>query len=460
MLMSETPKKVVISGAGLVGSLLAIALKKRGHDVTLFERRPDMRENSNDVGRSINLIVTAKGIKTLVTLGLWEEVKSITVPVTGRMMHSVSGDTTYQPYGKDDTECNYSISRGKLNILLMNIAEREGISIKFRSPLMEVDFDKKCVFFEGHDKMKYDLLFGTDGAGSATREKMMEKIGANAEAKIHPLGADYKEMLMPANKDGSYPMEKHALHIWPRGNHMLMALPNQEGSFTMTLYMPSDWYKKYSSPESVEEYFKEFYPDAIPLMPDFKSEFMDNPQGFLGTLRCSPWVYQDQVCLMGDAAHAIVPFFGQGMNCGFSDIQFLLDQIEQNGDDWSSTFEKYNDHQKKNGDAVADLSLENFVEMSDKVGDEKFLLRKKVEHTLENAFPDKFRSRYAMTTYTLIPYHKVIEAGKVQSKILDSICDKVTSIDDINMSEAEKLIDEHFVPWLQQEGIKLERYNP
>ncbi|TNF25738.1 MAG: hypothetical protein EP319_15660 [Deltaproteobacteria bacterium] len=195
-------------------------------------------------------------------------------------------------------------------------------------------------------------------------------------------------------------------------------------------------------------------------MPDFKSEFMDNPQGFLGTLRCSPWVYQDQVCLMGDAAHAIVPFFGQGMNCGFSDIQFLLDQIEQNGDDWSSTFEKYNDHQKKNGDAVADLSLENFVEMSDKVGDEKFLLRKKVEHTLENAFPNKFRSRYAMTTYTLIPYHKVIEAGKVQSKILDSICDKVTTIDDIDMSEAEKLIDEHFVPWLQQEGIKLDRYNP
>lgn len=458
--MSETPKKIIVSGAGLVGSLLAISLKKRGHDVTLYEKRPDMRLDTNDAGKSINLIVTAKGIKTLVSQDLWEEVQKITVPVTGRMMHSVAGKTVFQPYGKDDSECNYSISRGELNILLMNLAEKEGIKINFNSPLMELDLDNKCAFFEGHDKEGYDLIFGTDGAGSATREKMMEKLGDAGEAKIHPLGADYKEMLMPSNADGTYPIEKHALHIWPRGNHMLMALPNQGGSFTMTLYMPTDWFKEYDTAEKVEGYFKEFYPDAIPLMPNYKEEFKDNPQGFLGTLRCNPWVYKDSVALLGDAAHAIVPFFGQGMNCGFSDIQYLLDQIDLNGNDWSKTLEEYNKHQKLNGDAVADLSLENFIEMCDKVGDDKFLLRKKVEHTLENAFPKKFRSRYAMTTYTLIPYHKVIEAGKVQAKVLDKICKKIDSIDDLDLKKAEKLIDKHFVPWLEEENINLKRYNP
>ena len=333
--MGESPKKIIVSGAGLVGSLLAISLKKRGHDVTIFEKRTDMRLNSKDAGRSINLIATAKGIKTLVSQGLWEEVQRITVPVTGRMMHSVEGETTFQPYGKDETECNYSISRSELNILLMDIAEREGIKINFNSPLMELNFENKFAFFDGHDKVSYDLIFGTDGAGSVTRNKMMEKLGDNGTAEIHPLGADYKEMLMPANADGSYPIEEHALHIWPRGNHMLMALPNQGGSFTMTIYMPTEWFNEYNTPEKVENYFKEYYPDAIPLMPDYKEEFNDNPQGFLGTLRCSPWVYQDQVALLGDAAHAIVPFFGQGMNCGFSDIQYLLDQIDLYGDDWA-----------------------------------------------------------------------------------------------------------------------------
>jgi kynurenine 3-monooxygenase len=458
--MGESPKKIIVSGAGLVGSLLAISLKKRGHDVTIFEKRTDMRLNSKDAGRSINLIATAKGIKTLVSQGLWEEVKRITVPVTGRMMHSVEGETTFQPYGKDETECNYSISRSELNILLMDIAEREGIKINFNSPLMELNFENKFAFFDGHDKVSYDLIFGTDGAGSVTRNKIMEKLGDSGTAEIHPLGADYKEMLMPATADGSYPIEEHALHIWPRGNHMLMALPNQGGSFTMTIYMPTEWFDEYSTPEKVENYFKKYYLDAIPLMPDYKEEFKDNPQGFLGTLRCSPWIYQDQVALLGDAAHAIVPFFGQGMNCGFSDIQYLLDQIDRYGDDWAETLKEYNKHQKLNGDAVADLSLENFVEMCDKVGDDSFLLRKRIENKLENAFPKKFRSRYAMTTYTLIPYHKVIEAGKVQAKVLDVLCSKISNIDELDLERAEELIDQHFVPWLKSEKIELTRYTP
>ncbi|MCO4794918.1 MAG: FAD-dependent monooxygenase [Bacteriovoracaceae bacterium] len=457
--MSEQPKKIIISGAGLVGSLLAIGLKKRGHDVTLFEKRPDMRKNLKDQGRSINLIVTAKGIKTLASCNLWDAVKEITVPVNGRMMHSIAGEMTYQPYGKDDSECNYSISRGELNVLLMNKAEEAGVKIHFNSPLLDISLSRKCAYFDGHNCLSYDHLFGTDGAGSPTRDALIEKMGDKATFKMHPLGADYKEMQMPSDPNGDYSIEKNALHIWPRGNHMLMALPNQGGSFTMTLYMPTDWYEKYKTPESVEGYFKEFYPDAIPLMPNFKKDFLENPQGFLGTVRMNPWVYEDQVALLGDAAHAIVPFFGQGMNSGFSDIQYLLDQVDKNKDDWKATMTSYQDHQKLNGDAVADLSLENFTEMCDKVGDENFLFRKKVEHKIENSFPSKYRSRYAMVTYTLIPYHKVVEAGKIQSKILDEVCKGISSPDELNLDLTEKLIDEKLTPWFKQEGIKLERYH-
>ncbi|MFL5785438.1 MAG: FAD-dependent oxidoreductase [Bacteriovoracaceae bacterium] len=456
--MRESPRKIIVAGAGLVGSLLAIALKKRGHDVTVFEKRPDMRKQTLSAGKSINLIITAKGVRPLQNLNLWETVKKITSPVTGRTMHSKSGDLAYQPYGKDPTECNHSVSRAELNCLLMSEAEKYGVKIVFDSALKSVDVKNKRATFEGGDSLSYDLLFGTDGTGSAARQAIIDSLGTKAEYKVEPLGTDYKEMTMPA-KNGKYVMDENSLHIWPRGNHMLMGLPNKDGSFTMTLYMPKDWFEELKSPAAFENYFKNNYPDAVPLMPEFVKEYESHPQGFLGIVRMRPWIYEDQMALLGDAAHAMVPFFGQGMNSGFSDVQYLLDQMDAHPGDYPMILKNYEAHQKPNGDAIADMSRENFSEMCDKVGDESFLLRKKVEHKLETTFPEKFRSRYGLVTYTLIPYHLVKEVGIIQDQVLDELTRGINKIEDLNLDRALQLIDEKIVPWFRSRNLSPERYS-
>lgn len=453
----DKPQKIIVAGAGLVGSLLAIALKKRGHEVFIFEKRSDMRVGKLSAGRSINLIITAKGIRPLKQLGLWDTVKKITSPVTGRTMHSMEGALAYQPYGKDPTECNHSVSRGELNCLLMDEAEKCGVKIAFQSPLKTLDLDKKVAIFENGETLSYDLLFGTDGTGSAVREKMIEALGTKAEYKVEPLGTDYKEMTMPA-VNGKYVMDEHSLHIWPRGNHMLMGLPNKDGSFTMTLYMPHEWFEKYKTAEAFGEYFKKFYPDAVSLMPDFAHEYVANPQGFLGIVRMKPWIYKDQIALLGDAAHAMVPFFGQGMNSGFSDVQFLMDQMDAHPNDYQMILQKYEESQKPSGDAIADMSRENFSEMCDKVGDAKFLLRKKVENKLEKTFPEEFRSRYGLVTYTLIPYNLVKEVGVLQDQVLDLLCENLSDPDALNLDMAHKLIQEKITPWFHEKGLSPERY--
>jgi kynurenine 3-monooxygenase len=457
----EAPKKVIIAGAGLVGSLLAIALKKRGHEVVIFEKRPDMRRANLSAGKSINLILTAKGIKPLTRLGLWEKVRDeITSPVVGRMMHSKAGEQAFQRYGKNDTECNFSISRAEMNKFLMTEAEKVGVQIFFESSLKSIDFENKMAFFENGESLTYDLLFGTDGTGSAVRNSLIQKLGSEASYKVEPLGTDYKEMTMPADAAGKYVLDEKSLHIWPRGNHMLMGLPNKDGSFTMTLYMPKDWFKEFDTPEKLENYFKDNYADAIPLMPEYVKEFFANPPGFLGIVRMRPWVYKDQVALLGDSAHATVPFFGQGMNSGFNDVQFLMDQMDKFGNDFKTIFENYNAFQKLEGDAVADLSLENFKEMCEKVGDEKFLLRKKVELKVETTFPEKFRSRYGQVTYTLIPYHLSKEVGVIQDQILDQLCSGISSPDQVDLKLAEKLIDEKILPWFKAKNLTVARYQP
>lgn len=453
----EKSRRIIVAGAGLVGSLLAIALKKRGHEVIVFEKRSDMRKAGSLAGKSINLIVTAKGIKPLKDLGLWDNVRKITSPVTGRTMHSKAGELAYQPYGKDKTECNHSVSRSELNCLLMDEAEKCGVKIHFNSPLKSVDLKKKITQFENNDALSYDLLFGTDGTGSQVRQAMIEVLGGKAEYHVEPLGTDYKEMTMPS-QNGSYEMDENSLHIWPRGNHMLMGLPNRDGSFTMTLYMPKNWFEEFKSPNAFREYFRTNYPDAVPLMPDFEKEYEQNPQGFLGTVRMKPWIFEDQIALLGDSAHAMVPFFGQGMNSGFSDVQFLLDQMDTHPDDYQTILRNYNTTQKSAGDAISDMARENFVEMCDKVGDEKFLLRKKVEHKLETMFPDKFRARYGLVTYTLIPYHLVKEVGVIQDEVLDELCKGISKVDDLDLKKAVVLIDEKVVPWFKARDLSPERY--
>lgn len=453
----EAKKHIIVSGAGLVGSLLAIALKQRGHEVQLFEKRPDMRRASVGAGKSINLIITAKGIRPLVQLGLWETVKKITSPVVGRTMHAKTGELAFQPYGKDPSECNYSVARGELNRLLMTEAEKAGVKITFEAPLTDLDLAAKTARFGDAPAQTYDLLFGADGTGSATREALIRALGEKAQYNVEPLGTDYKELTMPA-RSGTWAMDQSSLHIWPRGNHMLMGLPNQDGTFTMTLYLPKAWFEEFKSPAAFKHYFETNYPDAVPLMPEYEREYQANPQGFLGIVRMKPWTYGDRVALLGDACHAMVPFFGQGMNSGFSDVQFLLTAMDEHPNDYATIFQRYGDLQKLSGDAIADMSRENFSEMSEKVGDATFLLRKKVEHKLENVFPTKFRSRYGLVTYTLIPYHLVKEVGVLQDQVLDELCQGLSSVDALDLHRAEALLDQKIVPWFRSHQLSTERY--
>ena len=451
-------KTILISGAGLVGSMLAIALKQKGHDVCIFEKRKDLRASKESAGKSINLIITAKGIKALRDAEIYDVVEKITTPVYGRMMHSLEGELTYQPYGRDDSEYNLSVSRGELNCLLMDKAQELGVKIKFQESLESIDFEAKKASFTSISEASYDLFFGADGAGSQTREELKRVYGAGMNDTMTSLGVKYKELYMPAAKDGGYPMDKKCLHIWPRGEHMLMALPNTDGSFTMTVYLPDAMMESTDTLDKADTYFKEYYTDSIEFMPDYAEQFIENPAGFLGVLKCHPWVYEDSVCLLGDAAHAIVPFFGQGMNTGFSDVSFLISAFDRHPNNISLAFKEYNDFQKLNGDAIADLSVENYQIMSAKVADEKYLLRKKIEHQLENTFPHKYRSRYGMVTYTLMPYHHAKAAGEVQNEILEQLVSDISDASELNLKRAEELIDAKLIPFMNQHQLDIARY--
>jgi len=454
----------VIVGAGLVGSLLAITLKKRGEDVILFERNTDMRLEELGAGRSINLIITSRGLNAVKKVGILEDVLALTIPVTGRMMHSREGEQTYQPYGKDPSECNFSVSRAELNKLLMTKAEEVGVEIIFGHSVHKIDVDKDEIYFTGPSKIerteKFDRIYGTDGANSAVRKELLKLIPDSKES-MDLINADYKELFMPATTSGDYAIEKNALHIWPRGNHMLMALPNLDGSFTMTLYLPREGensFENLKTKDDLQKYFSENYADSIPLMPNYKEDFFENPQGILGTVRANPWNFSDRICLLGDAAHAVVPFFGQGMNSGFEDVTCLMDCIERSDGNWKIAFDSYSAEQKPNGDAIADMAIENFEEMSDKVGDERFLFFKKVENELQKKFPEKFRSRYGMVVYTLVPYSYAKEAGNVQWEIIEEISVEKTDLESIDWDHASELIDERLVPFQKKHEVHLDRY--
>lgn len=448
-------KQSVVAGAGLVGSLWAIYLSRLGHDVRVIEKRADMRKNILDGGRSINLIITSRGIRALKDVGLWEEVKQITSPVFGRMMHALNGELTYQAYGSDERECNYSVSRAELNKTMISLAEREGVTFSFECELREVDFKKKAIQ-TSKGEMKYDLLFGTDGAGSVVRREL-GRVLPNFQEETEWLGADYKELLMPMASDGKYPMNERALHIWPRGSHMLMALPNLDESFTMTVYLPSEMSEKLKSRNEVKEHFETYYRDALDLMPNYLDQYEENPLGKLGTVRCYPWVYEDSVALMGDAAHAIVPFFGQGMNAGFEDCSALWDFLKDNDNDWKKSLGLYQETQKKNADAIAQMAIENYEEMKSKVGDQAFLARKHIEHDLEVLYPEYYKSRYGMVTYTLVPYSECLNVGKIQKRIIDQIVEGSLSPKDASV---RGLIEHELGPYLKQKSLCLNRYPP
>ncbi len=452
----QDPSKMTVVGAGPVGCVLAMLLAKHGFDVDVFEMRPDMREASAEGGRSINLVLTDRGLRALEMFGLRDKVLEITVPVLGRMMHSVDGELSFQPYGKDESECNYSVSRSKLNEFLLDAAEEMGVTIHFNQTCVGADFDTGTLHFEDASSVDAGVIFGADGAPSAVRSALVEQ--GVADENVEMLDYGYKELVFPAGDEGGYAMAGHALHIWPRGDHFLMGLANLDGSFTGTIYLPwtgENSFEELCDEASVRAFFEEYYPDAIPLLgEDFEEEFLSNPNGKLGTVRCKPWHLEDRVLLVGDAAHGIVPFFGQGLNCGFEDC-VVLDELMSGTDDLAQAFATYDSQRKPDTDAIADMALENFVEMRDKVADPDFLLKKAVEHRLENELTDIYRSRYAMVMYSAIPYRVAYEIGEVQQELLDELCADIDDAEAADLERAREFIEENLVPMYDRYDVDL-----
>lgn len=417
--------KATIAGAGLVGSLLAIYLRKHGHEVNVYERRPDMRDTSIPAGRSINLAMSDRGLRALDGVGLGDEIRKICIPMHGRMVHTLSGDVNFQPYGKPGQYIN-SVSRGELNKLLMTEAEKAGAYIYFNQRLTNVELAKARMHFtdmanhvESH--VDADAVFGTDGAFSAARMQLMVNTDRFNYSQTY-LEHAYKELtILPIN--GEFAMDPNALHIWPRGGYMLIALPNIDKTFTCTLFFPYEGEESFAALDSVAKaraFFEKVFGDALSLMPDFDEEWQHNPVSSLVTVRCLPWHYQDKLLLLGDAAHAIVPFYGQGMNCGFEDCTVLNKLLENNGD-LHIVFEQFEQLRKPNGDAVAELALGNFIEMRDKVADPMFVLRKKIEARFTEKHPKLWLPLYSMVTFSDIPYADALKLGQWQNGIMEKV---------------------------------------
>jgi kynurenine 3-monooxygenase len=421
-------KNIVIIGAGLVGSLLSVYLRKRGHTVRLFERRNDMRKAQTEAGRSINLALSDRGLLALEKVGLVEEIKKIAIPMHGRFIHNLDGTTAFQPYGKEGQFIN-SVSRAELNKKLMDLAEQQGVDIFFNHRCSQVDWKQNEIEFIDTSNgdtidIDADIIFGADGAFAASRlqhQLQHDKF----DYQQYYIDCGYKELSIPPGPGNSFLMEKNALHIWPRKDYMLIALPNLDGSFTCTLFFPFEGelsFEKLDTDKKVTDFFEKTFPDIIQLIPDLTSQFSHNPVSSLVTVKCFPWIRSDKFALIGDAAHAIVPFFGQGMNCGFEDCRVLDELIDQFGDDWQKVFTEYQTSRKPDADAIADLAVNNFTEMRDRTADPKFLLQKKIEARLHEKYPDKWIPAYSQVTFSPhIRYSEALKRGQKQEAIMQEV---------------------------------------
>jgi kynurenine 3-monooxygenase len=431
-------KRAKIVGAGLVGSLWSIFLSRRGYGVEIFERRPDMRSEKISAGRSINLAISVRGLHALDQVGLKEKVLEKAVPMRGRMMHAISGETTFQRYGMDDSQCINSISRGELNRVLMTEAEKYGVKIHFQHAAADLSLLEDGV-----------PLFGTDGAGSAVRRSLMQM--PQAKETQDTLDYGYKELTIPPGPTSGSPflLEKNALHIWPRGSFMLIALPNFDGSFTCTLFLPHKKtagvpsFEDLKSPGDVENFFQTHFKDAKPLIENLTDTFFSNPTGHMVTVRATPWNMGQKALLLGDAAHAIVPFFGQGMNCGFEDCTILDEMMGRSQKPVEQLFEEFSQSRKKDADAIADLALENFIEMRDRVGQKEFLLMKEVESVLQKEFSGRYISRYSLVSFSRTPYSEALALGQKQNLILSRLCEGLNVASDVDLKLAHQLIEEY-----------------
>lgn len=444
--MKQQP--ILLIGAGLAGCLLAIYLGRRGFSIKLFEQRTDMRRHDIAAGRSINLSLSERGIHALKEVGLFHKVEKYLVAMPGRMLHNQNGQCRYQPYGKNAGDVHYSVSRGALNKLLLDGAESTGrVSLFFNENCTGLDFKTNRLSFRNkksgsRHSIDFNTVIGSDGAGSAVGHALAEEKAIEMRHEHLPHG--YKELAIPADRNGGYQLEKNALHIWPRGGYMLIALPNIDGSFTATLFLPltgPDSFESLVDKQSVCDFFGTQFPDTRELIPDLASEFFCHPTGNLGTIRSAPWRLAGKVLLIGDAAHAIVPFHGQGMNAAFEDCASLNQHLDRI-DDWETLFDAFESERKPNADAIADMALENYIEMRDAVRDPKFHLRKNIEWFLEARHTDRFIPRYSMVMFHRFPYAVVQQRGEIQAAILARLSESIEHLENLDIPLADRLVKE------------------
>lgn len=431
----NTQQNILIIGAGLCGSLLALRLGQRGYHVTVYEMRSDLRKTDISAGRSINLAFSNRGQKAITLVGLEKKVNQLCIPMNGRLIHDTKGNTILSNYSGREHEYINSISRAELNALLLNEAEKhEHVNFHFNKKCKSVDFEKTTAVFKDYTSKSEstesaDIIIATDGAGSALRKSYYLGKKFLFSFSQNYLTHGYKELTILPTKDGSYKTQKSALHIWPRGDFMLIALPNLDGSFTVTLflsYAEGEYnFNNLTSPEVVTKFFKKEFPDALELMPNLNDDFFANPTSPLGTIKCSPWHYKGNTLLMGDSAHAIVPFYGQGMNASFEDVVEFDKVLDKNLESWEEVFKTYEEHRKKDTDAIADLAIDNFHEMKDHVANPIFQEKRKIEMALEKEFPNNYSSKYSLVTFNEnIGYKEAMLRGRAQDKaILNMLTD-------------------------------------
>lgn len=431
----NTQQNILIIGAGLCGSLLALRLGQRGYKVTVMEMRPDLRKTDISAGRSINLAFSDRGNKAIKLVGLETQVKALCIPMNGRLLHDIEGNTVLAPYSGREHEYINSISRGELNALLLDEAEKlNNVTIHFNRKCKSVDFENSTAHFKDYESNTEfiedaDAIFATDGAGSAMRKGYYLGKKFLFSFSQDYLTHGYKELSILPTKEGGYKTYKNALHIWGRGDFMLIALPNLDGSFTVTLFLSFDQgdynFNNLTTKERVLEFFSKYFKDALELMPNLVDDFFTNPTAPLGTVKCAPWHYKGNTLLMGDAAHAIVPFYGQGMNASFEDVVEFDKVLDKNLKDWESIFKDYESSRKKDTDAIADLAIDNFYEMKGHVNNAVFREKRTLEMALEKAFPNDYSSKYSLVTFNEgIGYREAMLRGRAQDKaILNMLTD-------------------------------------
>lgn len=444
-------ENILIIGAGLCGSLLALRMAQRGCKVEIYESRPDLRTTDISAGRSINLALSDRGFKALRLAGVEDKAREICIPMYGRLIHDIEGNTFASNYSGREGEYINSISRGDLNGILLTEAEKhENVTIHFNKKCTAVDIENSTAKFEDYSSkeelsVSADVIFGTDGSGSVLRKSYYLERKFLFSYSQNYLTHGYKELEIPATENGSHQISKDHLHIWPRGEYMLIALPNMDGSFTVTLFLGNEEgiynFKNLDSESKITTFFTTQFPDVLALIPNIAQEFANNPTGALGTVKCSPWSYKNKTLIMGDAAHAVVPFYGQGMNASFEDVVVFDEILNQELGDWETIFKTYEKARKEDTDAIADLAIDNYFEMRDHVANPLFKQKRMLEMSLEENFPKEYFSKYSMVTFNEnIPYADAMKKGRAQDKALLNMIIDTNVLTSLEMNKEELAI--------------------